>query len=86
LTLSAAELEEQIIDFLSEKYRSEPAVLAALTDRRARRQGTFVRWIEDGLSAYGLAPKLVESLGQDIVTVCESIARPHGNPAGLICR
>jgi hypothetical protein len=74
LTLSSAELEAQIIDFLGEKYGDEPAVLEALADRRARPRASFVRWLEEGLGASGLDPKLAECLRQDVMTVCKSIA------------
>jgi hypothetical protein len=76
--LTSTELEQHITDFLIDKYRTEPALLDALAERKAEPRSSFVAW----LSEFGPAripPPLLAAVRDDIRDVCLSIADPGGN-------
>jgi hypothetical protein len=78
LKLSPRELEQQILDFLADKYRDELAVVQALARRRCAQQGSFVQWLEGGVRDGNLRPDLIASVRNDVVSVCASIVDPQG--------
>jgi hypothetical protein len=82
MTLSPQQLEEDILDFLEERYRSESFVVEALHARMAQKTSAFVIWLEALLEDVRLAPELAARLREDFTNVCQSIAHPG---SGLIC-
>lgn len=83
LTMSPKQLEEDVLDFLLERYANEEPVAAALRQRIREKAGAFVPWFETLLADPQLSSDTARRLRADVIGVCQSIAAPDN---GLICR
>ena len=82
VSLSAADLEEDLLDFLSDRYPAEraPALAAALAARRHDRTTSFPIWMGALRSTLGSGDWA--ALEQDVRSVLNSATAPG---SGFIC-
>ena len=81
--ISSQQLEDDILDYLAERYARNPDVGEALRRRRESKTATFVNWLDTVLGGEEMSDLTVASIRHDVVTVLRSIANPDG---GLVCR
>ena len=82
MSLSAADLEEDLLDFLSDRYPDEraPALARALAARRHDRTSSFPTWIDALQSTLGAGDWT--ALDRDVRSVLNSATAPG---SGFIC-
>lgn len=81
--ISPQQLEEDILDFLSERYAHDPCLSEAFQRRSQVRMDPFVKWLEALLGAPGTNEVVAEAMRHDVLNVLRSIASPE---SGLVCR
>ena len=79
--MTPARLEEDVLDFLVERFREEP-VAGALRSRLCEKKGGFAPWLEALLADPALHIATAARLRADVEGVCRSIVEPQG---GIIC-
>ena len=80
--MSPQQLEEDILDYLAERYAQDAFVIEELRRRIEGRSVPFFKWFEGLVVSNGISNGVADSLRQDLLNVLRSIANPDG---GLIC-
>ena len=80
--ISPQQLEEDILDYLADRYIQDAFVIEELRRRMGSRSDPFCKWFEGLVVANGMRNGVAESLRQDVLNILRSIANPEG---GLIC-
>ena len=81
--ISPLQLEEDILDFLAERYADDPYLSQAFQRRVQMRLDPFVKWLEALIGAADTNAVFAEAMRHDVLNVLRSIASPEG---GLVCR
>lgn len=83
ITLSPQQLEDDVLDFLLDRYGDDPTLSNALRQRMGDKSTGFILWFEGVQANPALAPQTAHRLRADLIGICQSIVAPD---RGLICQ
>jgi len=81
--ISPQQLEEDILDYLAERYVHAPDVTDALRRRRENRSVDLVKWMEDLVATDNLSDATADAIRGEVAIILRSIVMPE---AGFFCR